>query len=69
MESLAKTIPLCKFMDPNEDHIGVTQGEIFETLLTLGTVKELKKQLFMSSPSIPYQLKVVINFYTLEPSY
>ena len=47
MESLAKKIPLCKFLDPNEDQIVDTQGEIFETLLTLGTMKELKKQLFM----------------------
>ena len=69
MESLAKKFPLCKFLEPNEDYIVDSQGEIFETLLTLGTMKELKQQLFMSSPLIPDQLKVVINFYTLEPSF
>ena len=69
MESIAENFLLCQFLDPNEDHIVDTQGEIFEALLTLGTLKESKKKLFMSSPSIPDQLKVVVNFYTLEPSY
>lgn len=46
-----------------------TQGETFETFLTLGTMKELKKKLFISSPLIPNQLKFAVNFYTLEPSY
>ena len=30
---------------------------------------DLKQRLFMSSLSIPDQLKVAVNFYTLEPSY
>jgi hypothetical protein len=69
MESLVQKFPLFKFMDANEDQIVDTQGEIFETLLTLGIMKELKKHFFMSNPSIPDQLKVTVNFYTLEPSY
>jgi hypothetical protein len=55
MESLVQKFPLCKFMDANEDQIVDNQGEIFETLLTLGIVKELNKQLFMSSLLIPNQ--------------
>lgn len=69
MESLAENFTLCKFLDPNEDHIVDTYGEIFKALLTLGTMKESKQKLFILSPSIPDQLKVVVNFYTLEPSY
>ena len=49
MESLVQKLPLCKFLDANEDKIVDTHGEIFETLLTLGTMKQLKKKLFMSS--------------------
>ena len=69
MDAQTTKVPLCKILDPDQETIVDIDGEIYEPIITLGHVTELKQRIETQNLLIPNQVRTSIKCFTVESTF
>ena len=69
MDARTTKVPPCKILDLDQETIVDIDGEIYESVITLGHITELKEKIESQNTLVPKQVRIFVKCFTVEPTF